>query len=199
MGRRTSISASCPVEWKPPCSTSRNRSNSTSAVETAISVHRASPDASPRRVRPSTMAAWSAAKPRVWAPASACQARSHLPSSRRRVRHRKSPLARAASSQSSRPSVRAASDSVDSISPFHSVRTLSSSPGRIRCSRWANRLARTRSKSSGRSRSPRTGRWRILAPSKLPVSVTPYQAMAASARSGPRPLQTARISSADQT
>ena len=56
-----------------------------------------------------------------------------------------SALARAASSQSLRPSAADASASVASISPFHSVRTLSSRPGRRRVSRASNskRLARS--------------------------------------------------------
>ena len=85
----------------------------------------------------------------------------------------------AVSTQSSRPIAAPASARVATNMAFHSVRTLSSSPGRTRWVRAAKRAWRAASTSGGRSRSPRNGRWRMLEPSKLPDFVTPYHPIAA--------------------
>ena len=94
-------------------------------------------------------------------------------SGRRRPRPRSTSAPRAAAP---------ASASDDTISAFHSVSTLSSSPGRGRCSRASNSRWRSSSIAGGRAQSPRA--WRRLGierPSKLPSSVMPHQARAASA------------------
>ena len=100
-------------------------------------------------------------------------------------------------SQSVRPVAAAASAREASISAFHSVSTLSSRPGRIRCSRRSSSAWRASSISAGRTRSPRTGRTRMLAPSKLPVG---RGAVPVGHRLGPRRAERPRaISSGDQT
>ena len=141
----------------------------------------ASPVASARATKASTRAAWSAASaswraravglPR--APPAAVGAAQVASAGTRRWRA-------AASSQSSRPSAAPASARAASMRAFHSVRTLSSSPGRTPLgARRRTAAARARSTSGGRSRSPRTGAVRIVRPSKLPASVTPYHSSAA--------------------
>ena len=67
---------------------------------------------------------------------------------------------------------------------FHSVRTLSSRPGRGRVSRTSNSRRRASSTAGGPQRGRRaTGRCRMVRPSKLPSAVTPYHSMAAAVRS----------------
>ena len=62
---------------------------------------------------------------------------------------------------------------------FHSVSTLSSRPGRIRSDLASKSQALARSTSGGRSRGEPGGRLSIERPSKLPLSETPYQSIAA--------------------
>ena len=97
------------------------------------------------------------------------------------------------SSQSARSSAAAASASEASISPFHSVSTLSSSSGRRRCARASNNRCRADSTSAGRSSSPRCrSRAGIVRPSKLPPSVNSYHSSATSA-SAPSTARTSSV------
>ena len=119
-------------------------------------------------------------------------------------------MARAAAIQSSRPSAAAAAARVWRNIPFHPVRTLSSSPGRTRFSRWSKSAIRARSSAAGGS-TPRPGlvspsrenpaTLRMVWPSKLPASDTPHQAASSSISAGvrPAPASTSENSASDQT
>jgi len=115
-----------------------------------------------------------------------CQLRCHDPSAARRCSRRNTPFATAAARHLSFPVHRAASASVARNIAFHSVSTLSSTPGRGRSSRAASRALRHRSIMSGRPMSGRAWmRLGIERPSKLPSSVIP-QCTAASCAQSPR-------------
>ena len=80
-GGRSDASASSAVVYRPPFTGSQNQSSIVSAIATASSIQRACPVASPRRVKASTSAAWSAASAswRAGGSPSACQLRHQRP------------------------------------------------------------------------------------------------------------------------
>ena len=94
-------------------------------------------------------------------------------------------MATAASRHSGLRVPAAASARADAYMAFHSVRTLSSRPGRTRWSRASARITRPASTASLPVRAPPTGRWRMVLPSKFPRSVIPKNPTRASVTRAP--------------